>query len=204
MDFEHWRHYARGWLWHFIGREEKAFDEYAAAYRVKPDDAQAARHLAHIAARRKQYDVADKWFAEALRLAPDHADSHFNRGYVLEQAGRSREAIAAFAEAARLKPSLDRAWYGMGLARARLGEHAEAAAAFSKAAELQPMSGEVYYQWGMACHHAHQPEEVTKVVKHLIDFDPKRALKLIKDAERPDLTHRVPEEVRRFFETHRH
>ncbi|MCC6658410.1 MAG: tetratricopeptide repeat protein [Rhodocyclaceae bacterium] len=203
MDFEHFRHYARGWLLHFFGREEKAFNAYAAAYRIRPNDAQAARHLAHIAARRQQYEVADKWFAETLRLAPEHADTHFNRGFILEQAGRSREAIAAFAEAARLKPSLDRAFYGMGLAHARLGEHAEAAAAFAKAAELQPMSGEVYYQWGMACHHAFQPEQVTKVVKQLIGFDPKRAMKLIKDAERPDLVHLVPEEVRRFFETYR-
>ncbi|MBE7420922.1 MAG: tetratricopeptide repeat protein [Zoogloeaceae bacterium] len=204
MNYEHWRHYARGWLLHVFGREERAFNAYAAAYRAKPDDAQAARHLAFIASRNKQYDVADKWFVETLRLVPSDADTHFNHGFVLEQAGRSREAIAAFAEAARLKPSLDRAWYGMGMAHARLGEHAEAAAAFAKAAELQPMSGEVCYQWGMACHHAFLPDEVGKIVKRLVDFDPKRAMKLIKDAERPDLVHRVPEEVRRFFETHRH
>jgi tetratricopeptide (TPR) repeat protein len=134
---------------------------------------------------------------------PNDANSHFNRGFVLEQGGCSREAIAAFVEAVRLNPALDRAWYGMGMAQARLGEHAEAAAAFAKAAELQPMSGEVYYQWGMACHHAFQPDEVTKVVKHLVGFDPKRAMKLIKDAERPDLARLVPEEGRRFFETYR-
>jgi len=203
MDFEHFRHYARGWVLHFFGQEEKAFNAFAAAYRLRPNNAQTARHLAHIAARRQQYDVADKWFVETLRLEPGDADSHFNRGFILEEAGRSREAIAAFAEAVRLKPSLDRAFYGMGLAHARLGEHAEAAAAFARAAELQPMSGEVYYQWGMACHHACRPDEVTKVVKQLIGFDPKRAMKLIKDAERPDLVHLVPEDVRRFFETYR-
>jgi tetratricopeptide (TPR) repeat protein len=200
MDFEHFRHYARGWLLHFFGREEKAFNEYAAAYRLKPDDVQAARHLAFIAARRKQFDVADKWFVEVLRLAPDDADTHFNHGFILEQAGRSREAVAAFAQAVRLKDALDRAWYGMGLAHARLGEHVEAAAAFARCAELQPMSGEGYYQWGMACHHANQPDEVKKVIRKLVDFDPKRALKLIKDAERADLKHLISEEVQRFFE----
>ncbi len=200
MNFEHFRHYARGWLLHFFGREEKAFNEYAAAYRLKPDNVHAARHLAFIAARRKQYDVADKWFVEVLRLSPGDADTHFNRGFILEQAGRSREAVAAFAEAARLKPSSDRAWYGMGLAHARLGEHAEAAAAFAMCAELQPMNGEGFYQWGMACHHANQPDEVKKIVRKLVDFDPKRALRLIKDAERADLKHLISEEVQRFFE----
>ena len=52
MDFEHFRHYARGWLLHFFGQEEKAFNEYAAAYRLRPDNVQAARNLAFIAARR--------------------------------------------------------------------------------------------------------------------------------------------------------
>lgn len=193
MEFEHWRHYARGWLLHFFGQEEKAFDEYAAAYRAKPDDIQAARHLAFIAARKHRYDVADKWFIETLRLAPEDADTHFNHGFVLEQAGRSREAVAAFAEAVRLKPSLDRGWYGMGLAHARLGEHAEAATAFAKSVELQPMSGEGYYQWGMACYHANQPDQVKAIVERLVRFDPKRAQKLVKDAQRPDLMHLIPE-----------
>lgn len=200
MDFEHWRHYARGWLLHVIGREEQAFKEYATAYRLKPDDVQAARHLAFIAARRKQFDVADKWFVEVLRLAPDEADTHFNRGFILEQAGRSREAVAAFAEAVRLKESLDRAWYGMGLAHARLGGHAEAAAAFAKSVELQPMNAEGFYQWGMACHHANQPDQVKAIIGRLAGFDPKHALKLVKDAERADLAHLIPDEVRRFFE----
>ena len=79
-------------------------------------------------------------------------------------------------------------------------DDASVAAAFAKAAELQPMNGEAFYQWAMACHHAHQPEQVAEIAKRLAGFEPKRALKLIKDAERPDLKHLVPEEVRRFFE----
>lgn len=193
MDFEHWRHYARGWLLHFFGREEAAFDAYAAAYHRRSNDVQAARHLAFIAARRKRHDVAEKWFVETLRLAPDDADSHFNLGFVREEMGRSREAIEAFAEAVRLKPGLDRAWYGMGLAHARLGQHAEAVTAFAEAAELQPMNGEAFYQWGMARHHANDPEGVKTVAERLVGFDPKRARKLVQDTGRADLESLIPE-----------
>jgi len=203
MNFEHWQHYARAWLLHVFGREDQAFKEYAAAYRIQPDDVQAARHLAFIAARKKHYDLADKWFIETLRLAPEDAETHFNHGYVLEQAGRARESIAAFAEAARLRPSLDQAWYGLGLAHARLGEHVEAAAAFTKAAEQQPMNGDAFYQWGMAYHHANQPDKVEMVIQKLVKFDPKRALILMRDAQRSDLRHLVPIEVQRFFESPR-
>jgi tetratricopeptide (TPR) repeat protein len=193
MDFEHWRHYARAWLLHFFGREEAAFDEYAAAYRLRPNDVQAARHLAFIAAKRKRFDLAEHWFGETLRLAPEDADSHFNLGFIREEMGRSREAIEAFGEAVRLKPALDRAWYGMGLAHARLGQHAEAAAALGKSAELQPMNGEAFYQLGMARHHANDPDGVKVVVERLLRFDPKRARKLVHDAERADLKHLIPE-----------
>jgi tetratricopeptide (TPR) repeat protein len=193
MDFEHWRHYARAWLLHFFGREEQAFNEYAAAYRLRPDDVQAARHLAFIAARKKRFAVAEKWFIETLRLAPTDADSHFNLGFTREEMGKPRDAIEAFREAVRIRPALDRAWYGMGLAFARLGEHGEAARAFEKATELQPMNGEAYYQLGMARHHANDPDGVKAVVKRLVSFDPKRAHKLVHDAERADLKAMLPE-----------
>jgi tetratricopeptide (TPR) repeat protein len=193
MDFEHWRHYARAWLLHFFGREEAAFDEFAAAYRLRPNDVQAARHLAFIAARKKRFEVAEKWFIETLRLAPEDADSHFNLGFVREEMGKAQGAVDAFREATRLKPALDRAWYGMGLAHARLGQHAAAADAFAQAAELQPHNGEAFYQWGMARHHANDPDGVKAVVERLLSFDPKRARKLVHDAERSDLTHLIPE-----------
>jgi tetratricopeptide (TPR) repeat protein len=193
MDFEHWRHYARGWLLHFFGRNEAAFNEYAAAHRMRPNDVQAARHLAAIAAGKRHFDVAEQWFIEALRLAPEDADTHFNLGFIREEMGKPREAIEAFGDAVRLNPALDRAWYGMGLARARIGEHANAAAAFDKAAELQPFNGEAFYQLGMARHHANDPDGVKTVVKRLVGFDPKRARKLVHDAKRVDLSHLIPE-----------
>jgi tetratricopeptide (TPR) repeat protein len=193
MNFDHWRHYARGWLLHFFGREEAAFNEFTAAYRVQPNDVQAARHLAFIAAKRNRHDVAEKWFLETVRLAPDDADSHFNLGFVREQMGKPADALQSFGEAVRLKPILDRAWYGMGMARARLGEHAEAAAAFTEAVALQPMNGDAFYQLGMAWHHANGPEQVKDVVERLVGFDPKRAKRLVQDAERADLMHLIPE-----------
>jgi tetratricopeptide (TPR) repeat protein len=193
MDFEHWRHCARGWLWHFFGREEAAFNEYVTACRLRPNDVRAARHAAFIAVKMKRHDVAETWLVEAVRLAPEDADSHFNLGFVREELGKARAAIASFGEATRLKPGLDRAWYGLGLAHARLGQHAEAATAFAKAAELQPMNGVAFYQWGMARHHANDPDGVRAVAERLVAFDPTRARKLMRDAGRTDLTSLIPE-----------
>jgi tetratricopeptide (TPR) repeat protein len=193
MNFEHWRHYARGWVFHFFGRPELAYEAFIAALQADPRDIQSARHLAAIAAGKERWEVAESWFGKVLELAPDDADTWFNLGFVRDHGHKPADALQAFTEATRLKPSLDRAWYGMGLAHARLGQHVAAAAALEKAVELQPMNGEGFYQLGMAYHHANQPDDVKRVAAKLVTFEPKRAKKLVQDAERADLMHLIPE-----------
>jgi tetratricopeptide (TPR) repeat protein len=156
-------------------------------------DVQSARHLAAIAAKRKNWEVAIKWFEAALALTPEDGANWYNLGYVCEHAGKPREAIAAFTEAVRLTPEQDMAWYGMGLAHARLGQHDEAVKALEKVVALQPMSGEGFYQLGMAYHHANRPDDVTTIVERLVGFEPKRARKLVKDTARADLMKLIPE-----------
>jgi len=193
MNYEHWRHYARGWLMHFFGNAEAAYAAYVEAFRVNPGDIRSARHLAAIAAEKKKWSVAESWFEKVLALQPGDADTWFNLGFVREHAGNAAAAIVAFDEAVRLKPSQDRAWYGKGLAHARLGDHAAAAQALAEAVRLQPMNGEAYYQWGMALHHARRPDEVKAVVEKLLGFEPKRARKLVQDTARADLMPLIPE-----------
>jgi tetratricopeptide (TPR) repeat protein len=193
MNFDNWRHYARGWIFHFLGQSDTAYEAFVAAHQVDPTDLRAARHLASIAAERKHWDAAESWFGKVLDQAPDEADTWFNLGFVRDHGGKSAQAVEAFQHAVRLKPAQDRAWYGMGLAYARLGQHDEAAAALKEAVALQPMNGEAYYQLGMALHHARRPDEVTQVVKKLVGFEPKRAKKLVQETERADLMPLIPE-----------
>lgn len=193
MNYEHWRHYARGWLFHFIGKTDLAYAAYLVAFRHSPQDVQSARHLGAIAAQRQHYADAEKWLLEVARLVPADADNFFNLGFVREQMPAPRPAIESFQEAVRLKPALDRAWYGLGLARAKLGEHAEAAAAFREAAHLQPMNGHAWYQLGMAYHHCGEADKVEQVLHKLLKFDPKISRQLIKDSGREDLAPLLPE-----------
>jgi hypothetical protein len=43
MNYEHWRHYARGWLFHFFDREDSAFEAFSQAFRIDPKDVKSAR-----------------------------------------------------------------------------------------------------------------------------------------------------------------
>jgi tetratricopeptide (TPR) repeat protein len=194
MNYEQWRHSARAWLFHFFGKEDRAYDEYVAAFHHAPG-APAARSIAFIAANRGRFPEAISWFEKAVALEPQDNDTWFNLGFVRDNAGQRREAIAAFTEAVRLNPAHDRAWYGLGLACAHLGQHAEAAAAFEKAAKLQPMNGDAWYHLGMAQHLANNPDRVGKVIERLRSFDPKRSNRLIRDTGRSDLVHLIREEL---------
>lgn len=193
MNYDHWRHYARGWLFHFFGKADAAYAAYVEAFQVDPRDIQSARHLAAIAAEKQHWEIAATWFEKVLALAPEDASTWFNLGFVHEHAGRADKAVAAFGEAVRRQPALDRAWYGLGLAHAHRGQHDAAAAALQEAVRLQPMNGEAYYQLGMALHHARRPDEVKTVVEKLVTFEPKRARKLVHDSERSDLAALIPE-----------
>jgi len=193
MNFERWRHYARGWVFHFFGRDDAAFAEYTLAFRADPGYLQAARNLAFIAARKKHYAVAEHWFGEALKLAPEDAETHFNLGYVREQAGKTRDAIVSFAEATQLRPDLDRAWYGLGVAHAFLGEYGRAIPALDEAARLQPMNAVAWHQLGLACHRAGLADRTRAVVENLLDFDPMAARQLVQETGRHDLAALIPE-----------
>ncbi len=188
MGFDYWRHSLRGWLFHFVGRNESAFKEYSTAYALSPS-AKLARTLGFIAAEGNRLADGAYWFEEATRKDPENAETWFNLGFTLERNGKAQEAASAFAESVRLRPSVDRAWYGLGLAHARLGNHAEAAKSLEEAVRLQPMHGEAWYYLGMAHHLARNPDRVTAVIEKLKSFEPKRANQLIRDTNRTDLQH---------------
>lgn len=188
MKFELWRHSARAWLFHFFGRNQRAFDEYSTAFRLDPS-AKMARNLGFIATEQNRLSEGAHWFLEATKLDPDSAETWFNLGFSRERNGQRLEAIEAFKEAIRINPKLDRAWYGMGLAQAALGQHEEAACAFERTVELQPMHGGAWYNLGMAHHHAHHTGQLPRVIEKLKSFEPKRANQLIKDTGRNDLSH---------------
>jgi tetratricopeptide (TPR) repeat protein len=192
MDFDFLRHYWRGRLLARLRRRRPAIAAYEAALARAPQDPRLLRALGYLYGEEGDFLTAEDYLTKAITLAPD-AVSWFNLGYLREQRGRIEEAIAAFREAVRLDPRLDRAWYGLGLCQARLSHHAEAVAALEQAAALQPRNPHVWYALGLAHHHAHAPDKVEAVARHLLRYHPLVCKKLIQDTQRADLAHLVRE-----------
>lgn len=195
MNFDKWRHYLRARWFGILRKHDNATREYQLALRFDPGFRKAANALAYHCAQSGRDAEAIRYFQDVLRMESRDADTHFNLGFVLARNGQHRGAIESFRAAVGLNAVHDRAWYGMGLAHAILGEHREAMNSFDEAARLQPMGAPVWYQLGMACHHAHEPERVRKVIRHLNRFDPRMARRLILETGSTDLAYLVKDLV---------
>jgi tetratricopeptide (TPR) repeat protein len=191
MNFDHFRFTLRAIVFDWLRQPERALSAYVDSFRADPGDARAARSVAWIHAQKQRWAAAAEWFDKALEIEPEHADTWFNLGYAREHAGNRAGALEAFSRATELNPKHDRAWYGQGMIHAHQGEHAAAAEDLERAAQLQPMNGVAWYALGMARHHCNQPDRVEAVIRHLAEHEPQTAKRLIRDAERADLTHLV-------------
>lgn len=188
-----WRAYWRGRFFLWIRRPEQAAQALRDALSADPGHVPSLRWLGFCHGQRKEFTDAARYLAQAVAREPNDAHTWFNLGYARDQLGDTTGAIEAFEAALRLKPKLDQAWYGLGLAHARRGDHAAAVRALEEAALLEPRNPHVWHALGMAHHHAHAPDKVAAVAKHLVRFDPRMARHLIQETERADLAYLVAE-----------
>jgi tetratricopeptide (TPR) repeat protein len=92
--------------------------------------------------------------------------------------GQTQDAEHSFRQAIKLNENLDQAWYGLGLVLIQLQRFDEAIKALKKNTKLQPMSPYAWYQLARVYAERNQPEEATKIILHLKDFEPKFAKQL--------------------------
>ncbi len=192
MNFDRFRFTLRGVLLEYLRMPEKAIEAYQWSFKADPGDARCAASIAWIHAQKQRWAAASEWFHKALAIQPENPDFWFNLAYVEEHGGQIEAAIASHQRTVELNPKHDRAWYGLGMIHAHRGDHAAAAEALQRSADLQPLNGVAWYALGMARYHANQPDQVEKVIRHLVVHEPQTAKRLVQDAQRPDLASLLP------------
>ncbi|WKB53648.1 tetratricopeptide repeat protein [Eleftheria terrae] len=154
----------------------RTFDRLLARH---PDDRFALAGRAHLLATHGEPEAAMRDYGELVRLHPeDSAAAWFNLAYLLDEAGRCEEAEAGFRRALALDPRLDRAWYGLGLSLIRMRRLDEAVDALRRNTELQPMSPYGWYQLARVHVDRDEPQEATRIIRHLKGFEPQVAAQL--------------------------
>jgi len=95
----------RGTIYERMGQLQQAIASYTAAVAANGSDPQARAHLASLAMRSKQYDIARPQFESLLRMGYRPSRMHFGLAQIAEAKGDPRAAVAEYREAIRLEPS---------------------------------------------------------------------------------------------------
>ena len=133
-----------------LGLYHAAIADYAAAIRLKPDDADAYYNRGNAKHNLKQYNAAISDYTQAIRLKPNHADAYNNRGIVKAELGQYFPAISDYDTAIRLKPDDADAYYNRGSAKYDLKQYDAAISDFTQAIRLKPDYAFAYGNRGIA------------------------------------------------------
>lgn len=178
-QWAYWQHKLRAWVCLLVALRQPALREFTAMLALRPGDAYALSSRAHVLAESGQRDAAITDAQELTARHPRRSGADwFNLAFLLDDAGRWTEAEQAFRQAIELDPKLDRAWYGLGLSLVRQQRFDDAAKALKRNTELQPMSPYGWYQLARVQMDRQQPEEARRIIRHLLNFEPKIAAQL--------------------------
>ena len=95
----------RGTIHERAGRTPQAMAEYAAAVKANGSDPQSRAHLASLAMRTRQFEVARPQFEALLRMGYRPSRMHFGLAQIAEAQGDATRAIVEYREAIRHEPS---------------------------------------------------------------------------------------------------
>jgi predicted O-linked N-acetylglucosamine transferase (SPINDLY family) len=99
---------------HQQGRLDEAEALYKEILCLQPENFDALRLMATIAAQRKEFSLAIALFDQAIRINPNHANSFNNQGVAYQELQRYDEALGCFEKALALKPDYAEAYTNYG------------------------------------------------------------------------------------------
>lgn len=91
MSFDYWRHSVRGWLFHFIGRNESAFEEYSTAYALNPSATNWPAISVSLPPNRTGCPMAPTGLKKLPASDPENAETWFNLGFALSATASHRK-----------------------------------------------------------------------------------------------------------------
>lgn len=108
-------HFAQGVLASEKGQIAQAIEEFQAAVRLDPNQAEALYNLGVLFGEQGRWDEAMESLARAAELRPKDADPRLILGVVAAEKGDDDRAIHQFIEALKLQPDLTEAHFRLGL-----------------------------------------------------------------------------------------
>ena len=157
---------------HKEGKLEEAEKLYRQALKNNPDNVDAMRMLAMLAATLKHFDDAERLLRRAVAIAPDFLAAVIDLGRVLKEQDRFEEAIGCFKKAIGINPNNPQTHFLLAGACAPAALNHEAVKEYQKTLELSPRHPGALLGLGNALKTIGRLDEAVRAYHDCIDVKP--------------------------------
>jgi tetratricopeptide (TPR) repeat protein len=157
---------------HGDGKLDEAERVYRQVLNEEPDNVDALRMLAMLAAAAGKFDDAERLLRRVLSLAPDYFTAHMDLGRILKEQDRYEDAINAFRAALKIEPNNAQAWFFLGATLAPAALTYEAVEAYQESLRLRPDAPAVLLGLGHVLKTIGEQEQGIAAYKRCIELKP--------------------------------
>ncbi len=168
-------HCGLGQIYHRVGQNDEAFQEYDQAIRINPADPSGYLGRAELFSSLGKFDRAITDYSEAIRIAPTLSRAYSFRGDALSQLGREDEALVDFNAALNLDPDDGRARSFRGSLFAKRGDNLHALEDFDALIRVDPERAAAYKDRGGVLVRIGQYAKAIEDLDKAIRLDPRKA-----------------------------
>ena len=167
-------HQHLGWLYHQVGDQSSAIEEFKKGADAEPDSAEAYNNLGTALAENQQYDQAIAAYEKAFALAPDSVSTSVNLDGAVRRGGKKVEALHKYEALAAAEPGSapDHLLYGLALYWNGLRE--QSVLELRSAVEKMPNLAVARFYIAKILHEQNQNKEAEAECKRALSLAPER------------------------------
>ncbi|MEP5766209.1 MAG: sulfotransferase [Halieaceae bacterium] len=157
---------------HADGNYEDAERKYREVLNKEPDNVNALRMLAMIAAAAQHVEDAERLLRKVIKLAPDYFTAQIDLGRIYKEQDRYEEAMACFRKAIELEPNNAKPWFLLAGTLAPAALTVEATEAYKRCLEIRPDHAGALLGLGHTLKTIGKQEEGIAAYRRCIDLKP--------------------------------
>jgi len=143
--------YNQGLQAHTNNDISKAEQDYLAALKLKPEDADVHNNLGCLYLMQKEYQKAKDYLEKAISLNPMNGNFYYNLGLLFEANGDMDEALRTYKESFRIDPENAKAAYNIGNIYLDRNDLENAESNFNSCIAKNSRFYDAYYNLAMVC-----------------------------------------------------
>jgi tetratricopeptide (TPR) repeat protein len=157
---------------HAEGKFEEAERKYRAVLNEEPNNVNALRMLAMIAAAAQHIEDAERLLRKVTKLAPDYFTAQVDLGRIYKEQDRYEDAMACFRKAIELEPNNPKPWFLLAGTLAPAALTHDAVEAYQKCLSIRPDHAGALLGLGHTLKTVGRQEEGIAAYRRCIDLKP--------------------------------